>query len=71
MIEFGNWSKNKKDHMKYHQPTIGKGVIKLFERAGFHVIMIEEYNTSKKCFNCKDPENGNNETFKKRENPRP
>lgn len=50
-----DWSRD--TQMKFHVPTMGKGLRKLIEKR-YLVVLINEFNTSKKCCNCwKDNEN--------------
>jgi len=53
--------------MKYHEPTKDVGMRRLFRRNGFLVYLADEFRTSKHCYSC----GGVNETFVKRESPRP
>lgn len=46
LICFGDWEQRK--HMRYKEPTKGKGFRKLFRKAGYSLYLIDEYNTSKK-----------------------
>ena len=48
LICFGDWSQKKQ--MKYKEPTKGKSYRRLFKKAGFPVFLVNEFNTSKKCF---------------------
>ena len=48
-IVYGDWSRD--TQMKYHVPTMGKGLRKLVEK-NYLSMMINERNTSKKCCNC-------------------
>jgi len=48
-IVYGDWSRD--TQMKYHVPTMGKGLRKLVEKR-YLTLMIDEFNTSKKCCNC-------------------
>ena len=53
--------------MKFKEPTKGKGLRKVFKRAGYNVLLVNEYNTSKKSFidGCET------EKFKEQKDPRP
>lgn len=48
-ICYGDYSRN--TQMKYHVPTLGKGLRKIIEKK-HNVILVNEFNTSKKCCNC-------------------
>jgi transposase len=39
-------------HMKYKEPTKGKGLRKLLRQVGFQVLLVDEFRTSCKCHNC-------------------
>jgi len=55
LIVYGDWSRD--TQMKYHVPTMGKGLRKIISKR-FLLVLINEFNTSKKCCNCwKDNEN--------------
>ncbi len=71
VIGFGNWSSNT-HHMKYHEPTKSKGFRKLFRKAGYPIYLVDEFRTSKKCYNCQstDPKSIC-KYFKLVKNPRP
>lgn len=71
VIAFGDWEQKK--HMKYKEPTKGKGMRKLFREFGYLVYLVDEFRTSCKCYNCKsaEPETGYCEKFRYCENPRP
>jgi len=49
VIVYGDWSRQ--TQMKNHVPTIGKGMKNIISRQ-FKTVLINEYNTSKKCCNC-------------------
>ena len=49
ILGYGNWSR--KSQMKGHIPTIGKGLRKVISKR-FTNITVDEYNTSKICYNC-------------------
>ena len=38
--------------MKYKEPTKGKGLRKVLRRAGYQVLLVDEFRTSCKCHNC-------------------
>ncbi len=66
VIGFGDWEQKK--HRKYKEPTKGKGLRKLLRQFGFEVYLVDEFRTSKHCFNCKS-EDGILEKFMKRLHP--
>ena len=66
---FGDW--NQRRQMRYHEPTKGVGLRDLFRRNGFHVYLVDEDLTSKKCSKCNDEADGNCIKFKYMRNPRP
>jgi transposase len=39
-------------HMKYKEPTKGKGLRKVLRQAGYEVLLVDEFRTSCKCHNC-------------------
>ena len=39
-------------HMKFVEPTIGIGMRRLFQRAGYKIYLVDEYRTSKTCHKC-------------------
>ncbi|KAL0220446.1 hypothetical protein RCL1_000300 [Eukaryota sp. TZLM3-RCL] len=49
-IAIGDWEQRK--HARFKPPTMGKGIRKLFRKAGYKVYLIDEYNTSKCCHHC-------------------
>jgi hypothetical protein len=49
VIVYGDWSIQ--TQMKNHTPTIGKGIRNVISKK-FKTLLINEYNTSKKCCNC-------------------
>jgi hypothetical protein len=49
LIAYGNWSRS--SQMKHHVPTLGKGLRKLINKR-YSMVMVNEYNTSKKCCKC-------------------
>ena len=57
-----------KKHMKFKEPTKGKGMRTLFKRNGFNVYLVDEFRTSCKCSKC---EEGKCDKFITRPNPRP
>ena len=54
--------------MKFHEPTKGIGMRKLFTRMGYEVLLVDEFRTSCTCYEC---EGGSCEKFKMVQNPRP
>jgi transposase len=54
-------------HMKYKEPTKGKGLRKVLRQAGFQVLLVDEFRTSCKCHNCHQ----DTEKFLYRENHKP
>ena len=67
VVAFGDWEQ--KIH-RYHEPTKGKGLRKVFEKAGYHVFLINEYGTSRQCSKCSNS-NAQCEKFRQVPNPRP
>ena len=67
VICFGDFEQ--KNHMKFHEPTIGKGMRDLFRKNRFEVYLVNEFRTSIKC--SKDDCGGQCERFLERPNPRP
>ncbi|KAH9254010.1 hypothetical protein BASA81_007885 [Batrachochytrium salamandrivorans] len=63
---WGDWSRG--SQMKFLEPTKGVGMRKLFSRAGYEVVLVDEFRTSCTCFGC---EGGACEKFRVVENPRP
>ena len=66
ILGWGDWSSG--SHMKFHEPTKGIGMRKLFTRAGYEVLLVDEYRTSCRCYGC---QGGECVKFKNVENPRP
>jgi hypothetical protein len=62
MIIFGDWEQRK--HMKYSEPTKGKGIRTLFKKAGYKLYLLDEFRTSCRCHKCFQK----NEPYKKRKN---
>jgi len=50
IIIFGDWSRRK--HFKGSPPTIGASLRKMFKKAGYCVMLLHEYRSSKQCFGC-------------------
>ena len=65
VICFGDFEQKK--HMKFKEPTIGKGMRTLFRKNKFEVYLVDEFRTSCKCSICE----GDCEKFLYRKNPRP
>ena len=51
LIGYGNWSGNLNFKGKDPAPR-GKHIREVFRRAGYKVLLIDEYNTSKCCSTC-------------------
>ena len=66
LVCFGDWEQ--KRHMKFKEPTKGKGMRTLFRRHGYQTFLVDEHRTSCKCSEC---ERGDCVKFMPRENPRP
>ncbi|KAH9244264.1 hypothetical protein BASA81_018347 [Batrachochytrium salamandrivorans] len=66
VLGWGDWSRG--SQMKFLEPTKGVGMRKLFSRAGYEVVLVDEFRTSCTCFAC---EGGACEKFRVVENPRP
>lgn len=62
---FGDFEQKK--HMKFKEPTMGKGMRQLFRRAGYRVLLVDEFRTSCRCHDC----GGVCEKFIYAPNPRP
>ncbi|KAH9251856.1 hypothetical protein BASA81_010299 [Batrachochytrium salamandrivorans] len=62
---WGDWSRG--SQMKFLEPTKGVGMRKLFSRAGYEVVLVDEFRTSCTCFGC---EGGACEKFRSVMNPR-
>lgn len=65
VICIGDWEQKKQ--MKYKEPTIGKGIRKIFKRNEYEMYLVDEFRTSCRCSKCE----GECETFKKCKNPKP
>ena len=61
----GDWDQGSRQ-MRYREPTKGKGMRKLFRKAGYQVYLVDEGRTSCQCYNCASAEAGNakNKTFR-------
>ena len=66
IVCFGDYEQKK--HMKFKEPTKGKGMRTLFRRAGFQTFMVDEFRTSERCCKC---EVGICKNMMFRESPRP
>ncbi|KAH9258667.1 hypothetical protein BASA81_003169 [Batrachochytrium salamandrivorans] len=66
VLGWGDWGRE--SQMKFLEPTKGVGMRKLFLRAGYEVVLVDEFRTSCTCFGC---EGGACEKFRVVENPRP
>ncbi len=66
VLGWGDWSSG--SHMKHLEPTKGVGMRKLFTRAGYEVLLVNEFRTSCTCYGC---QGGACEKFKYVKNPRP
>ncbi|KAI8086847.1 uncharacterized protein B0P05DRAFT_578073 [Gilbertella persicaria] len=64
ILVIGNWSA---PNTKFQEPTRSKGLIKMLKKAGFTVLLIDEFKTSSYCPTCESEL----ETFKTVVNPRP
>jgi hemerythrin len=63
LVCIGDWSEGRS--MKHMEPTKGKSMRKLFRIAGFHTLLVDEYNTS-----CRSFETGEEtEKFRRRGHP--
>ncbi len=68
IIAIGDWEQ--KQQMKFKEPTIGKGIRKIFRKNHYDVYLVDEFRTS--CICCKCQRNDSrNEKFLKRKDPRP
>jgi transposase len=68
VIGFGDWEQRK--HMKFKEPTKGKGFRTLLRKAGYQVYLVDEYRTSCRCHYCQSHE-GVCEKFRECKNTRP
>ena len=64
IIGIGDWEQSL---FKYHEPTKGKGIRKIFRNAGYQIFLVDEHKTSCRCSKCQ----GECSTFRKCFNPRP
>ena len=68
VIGYGSWCPSR--NMRHQPPFMRKGLRKLFQRAGYIVVLVDEFRTSLQCYHCACEE-GKCETFRKCKNPRP
>ena len=61
------WGGRSNETMRFHEPTKGRGMRSLFKRAGYQLFLVNEYNTSCRCYGCSG---GACVKFKEVENPR-
>jgi len=66
VIAYGDLNQSN-NHMKYHEPTKGVGMRKIFRKAGYKVYLQNEHKTTKINFITEEE----TEIFRKRGNPRP
>jgi transposase len=66
IITIGDFEQKK--HMKYKEPTKGKGMRNIFRKNGYKLYLVDEFRTSCKCSKC---EGGECNKFLTRENPKP
>ena len=64
LVVFGDWNETKS--RKFHEPTKGKGMRRIFRKAGYDVFIINEHKTSKYSF----IDGTEMEKFRKRGDPR-
>ena len=50
VLAWGDWSRG--SQMKFLEPTKGVGMRRLFQRAGYEVLLVDEFRTSCTCFGC-------------------
>jgi hypothetical protein len=46
IVLMGDWSENRP--MRYQEPTMGKSIRRLFRNRGYKLLLVDEYNTSKR-----------------------
>tara|TARA_Y100000310_G_C20656024_1_gene802013 strand:- start:619 stop:1578 length:960 start_codon:yes stop_codon:yes gene_type:complete len=66
IVCYGDFKQRK--HMKFKEPTKGKGMRTLFRKSGYKTYLVDEFRTSCKCSKC---DGGNCRKFMFRENPKP
>jgi hypothetical protein len=54
VIGMGDWEQ--RGHCKFKEPTKGKGLRTLLRRAGYRVLLVDEFRTSLQCSDCQTPE---------------
>ena len=52
IIGMGDWCDS--HHRRFHAPVKGVGFRALFRKAGYHVLLVDEYNSSAKCCYCQN-----------------
>jgi len=50
IVCFGDFEQKK--HMKFKEPTVGKGIRTLFRKAGYKTYLVDEFRTSCRCSKC-------------------
>ena len=45
-----------KKHMKYKEPTKGKGLRNIFRKNGYKLYLVDEFRTSCRCSKCEEGE---------------
>ena len=68
-VFWGDWNKNSK-HRRFFEPIKGKGLRKVFRKAGYLVLLVKEFRTSKMCSKCQ-VEEAVCKPFRHVKNPRP
>ena len=69
LIAIGDWNEGNR-HRKFHEPVIGIGLRKILRKAGYKVLLVDEFRTSRMCNHCQE-EDGVCEKFRRVKNPRP
>jgi len=54
VVGMGDWEQRK--HMKFKEPTKGKGLRDILRRAGYRVLLVDEFRTSIQCSSCQKPD---------------
>ena len=67
VVCIGDWEQRK--HRRFMEPVKGKGFRTLFRRAGYKVLLVDEFRTSCRCSACDG--HGVCSTFRWCQNPRP
>jgi len=52
IVCFGDYEQ--KQHMKFKEPTKGKGIRRLFKKTGYSTYLVDEFRTSCRCSKCGD-----------------